>query len=98
MNNIEIANAIRDTAQESILDIEVLESARKILAGLQQGADLDEIGSLLFNYSATLSAIVATQVAYVCLGNEKFDKMADAVMENEVNSFIEQIEKFGENN
>lgn len=98
VNNLQIANAVKDTAHNAIVSNEILESARRIIAGLQQGADFDEIGSLLFDYSATLSAKVATEVAYVCLGSEKFDEIADAVMEHEINSFIESVEKFGENN
>lgn len=92
MNNLEMANAIKDTAHNAIVSNEVLESARRIIAGLHEGIDLDEIGSLLFDYSATLSAKVATEIAYACLGKEKFDKLADAVMENEIDNLIASLE------
>ena len=98
MNNLQIAEQIKDTAHNAIVNNEVLESARKIIAGVSEGMEIDELGNLLFEYSATLSAKVATEIAFVCLGRKKFDELADAVMEKEVDSFIEQIEKFGENN
>jgi hypothetical protein len=92
MNNLEIANAVRDKSQEAIVDNEVLEYARRIIAGLHEGIDLNEIGSLLFDYSAILSAKVAAEVAFICLGEEKFDKMADDIMENEIDNFISSLE------
>ena len=95
MNNLEIANAIKDKSHEAIVDSEVLEKARLIIAGLHNGIEIDELGELLFDYSATLSAKVATEIAYACLGKEKFDEIADAVMEHQVNEFIESVEKWG---
>lgn len=92
--NLETAYAIKNVAQQSIVDNNVLESARKIIAGLHNGVDIDELGDLLFNYSATLTSTVATGVAVACLGVEGFDKMADALMENEVENFVKDIEKW----
>jgi hypothetical protein len=95
--NFETANLIKDISNRSIVDDVVLNKARDIIAGVSRGADIEELGNLLFEYSATLSATVATGVALVCLGEDKFDAMADDLMEHQINKFIEDIEKW-ENN
>ena len=97
-NNLEIAYAIKNVAGNSMVDNEILEKARNIVAGLHAGVGIEEFGDLMWEYSCALSAKVATGVAYSVLGAEKFDEMCDDLMENEVNDFISEIEKFGENN
>ena len=92
MNNLEIANAIRENAQSAIIDFEILEKARQIVAGIHEGLPIDEIGELMFDYSFTLSAKVATGVAYAVMGEEKFDQMTDDIMEHELNNFLESLE------
>lgn len=98
MNNLEIAHAIKNVAGNSMVDSEILEKAQKIIAGLHAGVNIDEFGDLMWQYSCALSAKVATGVAYSVLGADKFDEMCDDLMENEVDNFISEIEKFGENN
>jgi hypothetical protein len=48
----------------------------------------------MFKYSATLSAMTATTVAYACLGNDMMNEIADEIREFE--TLTQQIEK--ENN
>jgi hypothetical protein len=97
MNNVEIAHAIKNVSGASMVDNEILEKAQKIIAGLHAGVDIQEFADLMWEYSATLSAKVATGVTYAILGSEKFDEMCDELMENEVDNFISEVEKW-ENN
>lgn len=95
--NFETAHLIKDISSQSLIDNEVLKKARLIIAGVNEGADIDMLANLIFDYSATLSATVATGVAMVCLGQENFGNMADDLMEHEINKFIDDIETWGNN-
>ena len=93
--NYKMAEQIREVAGDSITSTRVMEQARLILAGLSEGIEAKEFENLLFEYSFTLMAEVATNVSVVCLGQDNFDKMSDSLMAHEVDTFLESIQKEG---
>jgi len=93
---IATALKIQNASAEALISNEVMEVAREVSMELCDGdySKLNRIAELMFKYSATLSAMTATTVAYACLGNDMMDKIADEIREFE--TLTQQIEK--ENN
>ena len=87
-----MAEKIRDVAQMSIIDNEIMIKARNIVAGVAEGVDFKELSDLLFDYSCAIAANVATHVSYVCLGADTFNEMAESVETHEAEQFVKDIE------
>jgi hypothetical protein len=88
----QMAEQIKMVAQISLIDNKVLEKARDIVAGISEGIDLEELSNLLFEYSGTLAASVATSVSLVCLGENKFNQMAESLETHEAEQLVKDIE------
>jgi hypothetical protein len=93
---IATALKIQNASAEALISNEVMEVAREVSMELCDGdySKLNRIAELMFKYSATLSAMTATTVAYACLGNDMMNEIADEIREFE--TLTQQIEK--ENN
>ena len=94
--SIATAMKIQHASAEALTSDEVMESAREIAMELCEGdfSKLHRIADLMFKYSATLSAMTATTVAYACLGKDTMSAIADEIREFEV--LTQQVES--ENN
>lgn len=90
--NYEMAEQIKEVSQMAIIDEEILLKARNIVAGISSGIEFKELSDLLFDYSASLAASVATHVSYVCLGAKNFNEMAESVETHEAEQFVKDIE------
>jgi len=90
---IATAMKIQNASAEALTSNEVMEVAREISMELCDGdySKLHRIAELMFKYSATLSAMTATTVAYACLGNDMMNELADEIREFE--TLAQQIEK-----
>lgn len=88
----QMAEMIKNVSQMSLIDDKVLEKARDIIAGISEGVDFDELSNLMFEYSGTLAASVATHVSLVCLGQDKFNQMAESLETHEAEKFVKDIE------
>ena len=90
--DFEMAEKIRDVSQMSIIDDEIMLKARNIVAGVADGVGFKELSDLLFDYSCSLAASVATGVSYVCLGADNFHEMAESVETNQAEQLVKDIE------
>lgn len=79
--SIATALAISEAAQDGLHDDEVMDLARDLIHTLTNGDVRDEHIALLFRYSATLSANVATRVTTAIFTESEFDAMVDEMKE-----------------
>jgi len=94
--SIATAMKIQQASAEALTSDEVMSSARDMALELCEGdfSKLNRIAELMFQYSATLSAMTATTVAYACLGEQLMSEIADEI--REFDTITQQIES--ENN
>jgi len=87
---------IQQATSESVVDNEVMESARAMAWELAEGSTdkLDRIAELLFQYSAILAGTTATKVTYAIMENSEFNNMVNEL--RELDELSQQIQ--GENN
>lgn len=94
--SIATALEIQHATGDSLVNPIVIESAKEMALELCQGdyEKLERISELMFQYSATLASVVATNVSYACLGNEAMSAIADEI--REFDNLTQQVES--ENN
>jgi len=94
--SIATAMKIQQASAEALTSDEVMSSARDMAMELCEGdfSKLNHIAELMFRYSATLSAMTATTVAYACLGEQLMSNIADEI--REFDTITQQVES--ENN
>lgn len=87
---------VREATGDSLIHPMVLESAKDMALELADGdmEKLHRISELMFQYSATLASVVATNVSYACLGEESMNLIADEI--REFDKITQQVES--ENN
>lgn len=87
---------VREATGDSLIHPIVLESAKDMALELADGdmEKLHRISELMFQYSATLASVVATNVSYACLGEESMNLIADEI--REFDTITQQVES--ENN
>ena len=87
---------VREATGDSLIHPIVLESAKDMALELADGdmEKLHRISELMFQYSATLASVVATNVSYACLGEESMNLIADEI--REIDTITQQVES--ENN
>jgi hypothetical protein len=87
---------IQSVVGDSMTSLEVMESARDFALELCEGDTdkLNRIAELMFQYSATLASVVATNVTHAILTPAEFSAMADSI--REMDELAQLIE--GENN
>lgn len=85
---------IQQATHEAVFDERIMAQAQMLLAVSQMNPDKETMTKLIFSYSASLSATVASNVTKVLLSEEEFDAMV-----NEISEF-EQISEsvFGNDN
>lgn len=75
---IALANELAEAGRQGIMDIDVLMLGSEIVHNASE-LSKDELGTLLFKYTATLSAAVSARISHVLLTETQMADMASEI-------------------
>jgi hypothetical protein len=78
LSGIAQAHAIAEASKEAMTDFEVMTMAAEIVKTANYLSE-EELISLMFKYSGTLTANVATRVTHILMTESDFDAMVEEV-------------------
>ena len=79
MSDIVTAMKVAEASQDGMTSLHVMMAAAELYQATLNNPTPEEMQDLIFKYSATLSASVATRVTHVCMTEADFDAMVSDV-------------------
>jgi hypothetical protein len=87
MSDIVTAMKVAEASQDGMTSLHVMMAAAELYQATLNNPTPEEMQELIFKYSATLTASVATRVTHVLMTEEQINSMVDQI------DMFEQIEK-----
>lgn len=87
MSDIITAMKVAEASQDGMTSLHVMMAAAELYQTALRNPTAEEMQDLIFKYSATLSASVATRVTHVLMTEEQINSMAEQI------DMFDQIEK-----
>ena len=75
------AMEIQEACKDAMMSPEVMIEASKFMQKATNGITQDEFVDLMFRYSGSLAAMVATLVSHICLTEEQINQMVSDIEE-----------------